>query len=56
MDYPEVMTIRQAAGFLQMHYQTVYALVVSKEIPASQVGKAWRIQKVDLIAYLNSRK
>lgn len=52
----EVMTIKQAADFLQLHYQTVYEKVKNKEIPASKVGRVWRIQKKDVLEYLERQK
>ncbi|RJQ33197.1 MAG: DNA-binding protein [Actinobacteria bacterium] len=56
MNSPEVMTIKQAAEFLQLHYQTVYEKILNKEIPASKVGRVWRVQKKDVIAYLERQK
>jgi len=57
MNSPEVMTIQQVADFLQLHYQTVYEMITStKEIPASKVRGRWRIQKKDLLDYLERRK
>lgn len=56
MSSPDVMTIKQAAEYLQLHYQTVYEKVINKEIPASKVGRVWRIQKKDVIEYLERQK
>jgi len=53
---PEVMTIEQAAAFLQLHYQTVWEMVKAKKIPAVKIGRVWRIMKKDLIAYLEGQK
>jgi excisionase family DNA binding protein len=53
MDFPEVMTLQQAADFLQLHYQTLWEMVKDKKIPAKKVGGSWRIMKKDLIEYFN---
>ena len=53
----EVMTIQEVADYLKLHYQTVYDKVVkTKEIPASKIGRRWRVQKKDVIAYLERQK
>ena len=52
MDSQELMTIKEAADFLKMHYQTVWKKVKNKEIPASKIGQDWRIMKSDLIEYI----
>ena len=56
MSSPDVMTIKQAAEYLQLHYQTVYEKIKNKEIPASKVGRVWRVQKKDVIEYLERQK
>jgi len=56
MDSPEIMTIKQAAAYLQLHYQTVREKVNTGEIPAVKVGRVWRIMKKDLIEYLGLQK
>ncbi len=52
MDDQELMTIREAAEFLKMHYQTVREKVANGEIPSCKVGRIYRILKSDLMKYL----
>jgi excisionase family DNA binding protein len=52
----EVMTIEQVAEFLQLNYYTVYRKVVAGEIPASKLGRTWRIMRKDVIKYLKEQK
>jgi excisionase family DNA binding protein len=49
----EILTIVQAAEFLQFHPDKVYRLVRSGEIPASKIGKEWRIRRADIEALLD---
>lgn len=51
-----LLTIQEAADFLRVHYNTVYRRVRRGEIPASQIGTEWRIQKKDLLRYLERTK
>ena len=55
-DNKEIMTIEQAASFLQLHYQTVWEMVKKDKIPALKIGRSWRIMKKDLVAYLEGQK
>ena len=52
----DVMTIQQAADYLQLHYQTVWEMVKKRKIKAIKIGRVWRIAKRDLNAYLNVQK
>jgi excisionase family DNA binding protein len=46
------MSIKDVADYLEVDYKTVYRLVRNKEIPASQVGRVYRIRPADVDAYL----
>ena len=48
----EIMTIQQAANYLQVCDKTVRRLISKKELPASKIGKSWRIKKMDIDEYL----
>ena len=52
----EILTIVQVADYLQVHPDKVYRLVRSGELPASKIGKEWRIQRQDLQHFLDERK
>lgn len=56
MNEREIMTIQQVADYLQLNYYTVYRLVSSGEIPASKIGRSWRIKKKDVLKYLERKK
>lgn len=48
----EIMVIQQAAEYLQVCDKTVRRLISKKELSASKIGKACRIKKSDIDAYL----
>ena len=52
----DFLSIKDAAAFLDVEYKTVYRLVTTGELPASRVGKLYRIDRQDLVAYLQSTK
>jgi excisionase family DNA binding protein len=52
-NFPEVMTVKQAAEFLQVSPQTINRMIKDKKLKASKVGDIWRIQKADIVEYLN---
>lgn len=52
----EIMTIEQVAAFLQFNYFTVYRMVTAGKIPASKIGRSWRISKKDVLRYLERQK
>ena len=56
MNVREIMTIKQVAEFLQLNYYTVYRLITSGQIPGSQVGTQWRVQRQDVLNYLEKQK
>lgn len=41
------ITIREAARYLRLSYQSAYKLVRGGELPAHRIGRAWRIQSKD---------
>ncbi|TEB11010.1 Helix-turn-helix domain protein [Pelotomaculum sp. FP] len=56
MDDREILTIEQVAELLQMNYYTVYRKVASGEIPASKIGRSWRVLKKDVLKYVEKLK
>jgi len=48
----EILTIPQAAEYLQVCDKTVRRLISNKQLPASKIGKSWRIKKSDIDDYL----
>jgi excisionase family DNA binding protein len=49
-DYPEMMTVEQAAAFLQCSKRNVYDRLRRGTLPGLRVGHEWRIPKSELIA------
>ena len=47
-ELPELLTVRQAAAYLQLHRLTVYAYVRRGRLPAIQLGRQVRIRRDDL--------
>jgi len=48
----EILTIVQAAEYLQFHPDKVYRLARSGQLPASKIGKEWRIRRTEIEALL----
>lgn len=48
-----LMTVHDAADFLQIRESTVRALIKDKRLRAVKIGKEWRIAQMDLMAFLN---
>lgn len=49
----DVLTLKQAAEFLQMDDETLRRKVVAGEIPGKKLGN-WRFVKEDLVTYIRS--
>jgi excisionase family DNA binding protein len=45
---PEVLTVEQAADYLQLHKVTVYKYIREGLLPAARIGKVYRIMRPDL--------
>lgn len=48
----DILTVAQAADYLQVCDKTVRRLIAKNELIASKIGKSWRIQKKDIDEYL----
>lgn len=51
-NYPDVLDIRQLCEILNVSVKTAYKLLRNGEIPHLKVGRAYRIPKCHVIAYL----
>ncbi len=49
-DYPEILTLQQAASLLQISERTIQRMVKKGEIPGVQVGGQWRFDRDQLKA------
>ena len=48
----EILTVEQAAEYLQIHKVTVYKYIRSGLLPAAKLGKVYRIYRRDVEALL----
>jgi len=45
---PIIMSVEQAAAFLQLHPKTVLGLLRRKRIAGTRIGRMWRVHREDL--------
>ncbi len=50
----EVMTPEQVADYLQLNTDTVYRLIRGNQLAASKIGRAYRVSREDVEAFLLS--
>ena len=48
----EFHSLEEVADLLGVHYQLIYKVVRSGELPAARIGKVYRVSRRDLEAYL----
>jgi len=56
MTVPEVMTLEQAADYLQLSLRYCYKLIAHEGLPAVMMGRKWRIAKADLDTWFAARR
>ncbi len=52
----EILTVDQAAAYLQIHKVTVYKYIRTGLLPAAKLGKVYRIYRRDVEAFLAALK
>ncbi len=52
----EIMTVEQAANYLQVHRLTVYRYIRQGLLPAARLGKVYRLFRRDVEAFLDAAK
>ena len=52
-DYPDILTTKDICKLLKVSKHTVYQLIKTKALIAKKVSRHYRIQKTELINYLN---
>lgn len=52
----EFLSLEEVAEMLGVHYQLIYKLVRSGELPAARLGRVYRVIRKDLDAYLEKSK
>lgn len=53
---PNMLTVKEAADFLRVHFNTVKRLLSMGKLPGRKVGRQWRIEKDDLKRYMEERQ
>lgn len=51
--YPDILTTDEACEILNISKHSLYKLIHSKELRAKKVARQYRIQKIELLNYLN---
>jgi excisionase family DNA binding protein len=49
----EILTLTQAAEFLQLSTKTVAQLATDKELPARRIGREWRFSRTTLLRFID---
>ncbi|MGH2404051.1 MAG: helix-turn-helix domain-containing protein [bacterium] len=52
----DVMTVEQVADYLQLNKLTVYKYIRDGRLPASKLGKSYRVRMSDVDAFLETAK
>jgi excisionase family DNA binding protein len=52
----EVLTVEEAAAYLQIHKATVYKYIRAGLLPAARLGKVYRLLRRDVDAFLETMK
>jgi len=50
----ELLTVEQAAAYLQLHKVTLYKYIRAGRLPAAKLGKVYRIHRRDLEALVET--
>jgi len=51
-DVPSALSTEEAAALLRVHLNTVKKLITEKKLPAQKIGRAYRVNKIDLMRYM----
>lgn len=54
-EYPEVMTVKQVAEYLQIDVQSIYKMAQRDKIPCVKIAGQWRFKKPILDEWLNQK-
>lgn len=53
--HPQIMTLREVAGYLGLHVMTVYKLTREGRVPAAKIGGQWRFKRDVLDQWLEAK-
>lgn len=51
-ELPEMLTIDEVAGFLRVSYKTVRRMLADGRLAGANLGRSWRIPRLELAAML----
>lgn len=54
-EYPEVMTIKQVAAYLQIDAQSIYKMAQRDKIPCAKIAGQWRFKRSMLDQWLTQK-
>jgi len=54
-EYPEIMTVKQVAEYLQIDPQSVYKMAQRNKIPCAKIAGQWRFKKPIIDEWLNQK-
>gem|GEM_PF-635870 len=49
---PVLLTVKEVASALRVHYRTAYRMVTSGELKAIKIGKQWRVPQSALLEFI----
>lgn len=50
------MTVKELSDYLRLDRMTIYKMLKLKELPASRIGHQWRFFRVDIDAWIRSKR
>ena len=55
---PRLLTVKETAEYLRLHYNTVYKLIYSKKLPAIEViaGRKYMVEATEINKYLETNR
>lgn len=54
-NYPEIMTIKQVAEYIQIDIHSVYKMAQKNKIPCAKIAGQWRFKKIILDDWLSQK-
>lgn len=54
-EYPDILTTEDICRFLKVSKYTIYKLIRTRQLKAKKIAQHYRIQKAELINYLNAQ-
>ncbi len=55
-EVPDLLSVKEVAELLHISERTVHRMIERKELPAYKVGKVIRVERKDVLKYLEENK